>query len=92
MFSTENVIFIFEIIGTVAFALSGVTVALQKKMDLLGVIILGLSPAIGGGIIRDLVLGIHPPKAFQNPIYATVAVIAILIFCMSPVEYRLPSP
>ena len=85
MFSTENVIFIFEIIGTVAFALSGVTVALQKKMDLLGIIILGLSPAIGGGIIRDLVLGIHPPKAFQNPIYATVAVVAILIFCMPAV-------
>lgn len=81
MLSTETIIFIFEIIGTVAFALSGVTVAMQKRMDLLGVIILGLCPAIGGGIIRDLVLGIHPPKAFQDPIYATVGVIAILIYC-----------
>lgn len=81
MLSTETVTFILEIIGTVAFALSGVTVALEKKMDLLGVIILGLSPAIGGGIIRDLVLGIHPPKAFQNPVYAMVAIVAILIFC-----------
>lgn len=81
MFSTENVTFALEIIGTVAFALSGVTVALEKKMDLLGVIILGLSPAIGGGIIRDLVLGIHPPKAFQNPVYAVVAIVAILVFC-----------
>ncbi len=81
MFSTENITFVLEIIGTVAFALSGVTVALEKKMDLLGVIILGLSPAVGGGIIRDLVLGIHPPKAFQNPVYATVAIVAILVFC-----------
>jgi uncharacterized membrane protein YeiH len=82
MFTTENITFVLEIIGTVAFALSGVTVALDKKMDLLGIIILGLSPAIGGGIIRDLVLGIHPPKAFQNPVYATVAIAAILIFCL----------
>lgn len=81
MFSTENITFTLEIIGTVAFALSGATVALEKKMDLLGIIILGLSPAIGGGIIRDLVLGIHPPKAFQDPVYATVAILAILIFC-----------
>jgi len=81
MLSTETVTFILEIIGTVAFALSGATVALEKKMDLLGIIILGLSPAIGGGIIRDLVLGIHPPKAFQNPVYAVVAIVSILIFC-----------
>ena len=81
MFSAEKITFIFEIIGTIAFALSGATVALEKKMDLLGVIILGLSPAIGGGIIRDLVLGIHPTKAFQNPVYALVAIGAILIFC-----------
>ena len=85
MLTTENITFILEIIGTVAFALSGVTVALQKKMDLLGIIILGLSPAIGGGIIRDLVLGIHPPKAFQNPVYATVAIVSILIFCLPAV-------
>lgn len=85
MFTTETITFILEIIGTIAFALSGVTVALDKKMDLLGIIILGLSPAIGGGIIRDLVLGIHPPKAFQNPVYATVAIAAILIFCMPQV-------
>ena len=81
MFSTETIIFILEIIGTVAFALSGVTVALQKRMDLLGAIILGLCPAIGGGIIRDLVLGVHPPKAFQDPVYATVGVITVLIYC-----------
>ena len=85
MLTTENITFILEIIGTVAFALSGVTVALDKKMDLLGIIILGLSPAVGGGIIRDLVLGIHPPKAFQNPLYATVAIVSILIFCLPPV-------
>ena len=85
MLTTENITFILEIIGTVAFALSGVTVALSKKMDLLGIMILGLSPAIGGGIVRDLVLGIHPPKAFQNPVYATVAIVAILIFCLPPV-------
>ena len=82
MLSTETITFVFEIIGTVAFALSGVTVALEKRMDLLGTVILGLCPAIGGGIIRDLVLGIHPPKAFQDPTYAIVGIVAILIYCL----------
>ena len=51
----NSVFFILEIIGTVAFAASGAMVAVNKKMDVFGVIILGLTTAIGGGIIRDLV-------------------------------------
>lgn len=86
MFTTENFTFCLEIIGTVAFALSGAVVGLEKRMDLLGIIILGLSPAIGGGIIRDLVLGVHPPKAFQNPVYACIAIVAIILFCLPMVQ------
>ena len=43
---------IFQMIGTVAFAVSGALTAMHKKMDLLGVIVLGVTTAVGGGIIR----------------------------------------
>ncbi len=60
-------IFILEILGTVAFSVSGVLVALRKKMDLFGVLILGLVTAVGGGIARDILLGQFPPKSLQDP-------------------------
>lgn len=81
-------ILILELIGTVAFSISGAMIAIQKRMDIFGVIILGLTTAVGGGIIRDLVLGITPPATFQNPIYATCAIVtAIIVFL--PVVQRL---
>ena len=72
---------IFELIGTVAFSVSGALVAIEKKMDLLGVIILGLMTAVGGGILRDMVLGQHPPQALADPVYFLVAVlVSVLVF------------
>lgn len=71
--------FIFEIIGTMAFAISGAVIACQKQMDLFGVTFLGLVTAVGGGIIRDIILGISPPNAFVNPIFLVVAIITALI-------------
>lgn len=74
-----NAIFVFEIIGTVAFAISGAVTACQKQMDLFGVIFLGITTAVGGGILRDLVLGITPPTTFRTPIFLTVAIATTLI-------------
>lgn len=72
---------ILEIIGTVAFAVSGAMTGLSKKMDIFGVVILGLTTAVGGGMIRDLVLGLTPPAMFTNPIYAAVAaVVSVIVF------------
>lgn len=77
----NSVFFILEIIGTVAFAASGAMVAVNKKMDVFGVIVLGLTTATGGGIIRDLVLGVIPPSVFLTPVYAIVAVAtSVLVF------------
>ena len=53
-----QILFILEIIGTIAFAISGAIVGIQKKMDIFGVCILGLSAAVGGGILRDLILSL----------------------------------
>ncbi len=66
-------IFIMDIIGTIAFAISGAMVAIQKKMDIFGVNILAVTTATGGGVIRDLLIGRTPPVMFSNPLYVFIA-------------------
>lgn len=74
-------IFIMDIIGTIAFAVSGAMVAIQKKMDIFGVNILAVTTATGGGMIRDLLIGRTPPLMFSNPYYVFIAVLtANMIF------------
>ena len=75
----ETFILILELIGTVAFAASGAMTGIKKNMDIFGVCILALTTAVGGGVIRDLILGNTPPATFRNPIYATVALAAALV-------------
>lgn len=72
---------VLELIGTVAFSVSGAMIGIRKNMDIFGVMTLGLITAVGGGVIRDLTLGITPPATFRNPIYAVTAIItAVIIF------------
>ncbi len=75
----ETLVLILEILGTVAFAVSGAMVGVNKKMDIFGVSILGLTVSIGGGVIRDLILGNTPPATFSNPIYAVIAILTSII-------------
>lgn len=83
------VIFILEIIGVVSFAVSGAMTALRHRMDVFGVAILGLVTAVGGGVIRDLVLGVTPPATFQHPIYALVALMVSIIIFLPSVRHVL---
>ncbi len=85
----EVLILVFELIGTVAFAISGAITALKKEMDLLGVAILGCTTALGGGIIRDLLLGITPPANLTNFLYAAVAMGTAFVFFIPWVERQL---
>lgn len=75
----ETVLLVLEIVGTAAFAVSGAFVGVRRDMDVFGVIILGLTTAVGGGIIRDLILGLTLPRTFQHPIYAMLAIAASII-------------
>ncbi len=77
----EYMLFAIDMIGTVAFAFSGAMTAIRKEMDLLGVMILGMVTAVGGGMIRDIVLGITPPQAFMEPVFALSAVlVSVFVF------------
>lgn len=68
-----------EMIGTVAFAASGAFLAIDREMDLFGVIFLGVITAVGGGILRDVLLGVTPPGAFVSPTYTVVAIFTALV-------------
>ncbi|MDR1832301.1 MAG: trimeric intracellular cation channel family protein [Fusobacteriaceae bacterium] len=70
-----GIVWFLEIVGTVAFASSGAMVGIRKNMDIFGVNVLGLVTALGGGLIRDLILGITPPNMFRDPSYALTAVV-----------------
>lgn len=75
MIHSDFFIFLLEIIGTIAFASSGAMLGIRKNMDIFGVNVLGITTAVGGGCIRDLLLGIHPPKMFQNLSYVGTAIV-----------------
>ena len=74
-----DVFFLMEMIGTVAFACSGAMVAIEKRLDLLGIIVLGETTAVGGGMIRDIIIGIHPPALFVDPIYVIEAFVSVMV-------------
>lgn len=74
-----TITYIMEIMGTIAFAASGAMVGIRKRMDIFGVCVLGFVTAVGGGMVRDVILGITPPNVFRNPNYALVAVVTSLI-------------
>ena len=85
----EHLILCMELMGTLAFAASGALTGLRKNMDIFGICILALTTAVGGGVIRDLILGNTPPATFQNPIYATVALVTALVLFLPQVRHFL---
>lgn len=74
-----SIFFMIEIIGTVAFASSGALVAIKQQLDLLGVIVLGVTTAVGGGMLRDIILGNVPPSLFIHPVYVFTAFITVMV-------------
>ena len=55
-----DLIYVLDIIGTFAFAISGALVASKKEFDLFGVIIIAFATAVGGGMMRDVLINAHP--------------------------------
>lgn len=74
---SELVIFLMECIGTVAFSVSGATVAIEAGMDVFGVCILGIVTAVGGGMVRDVILG-QLPVTLVRPVYVIIAAVTAL--------------
>ena len=77
-----------EWIGTISFATSGALVAIRHGLDLFGVATVGAITAVGGGIMRDCMLGNVPPKIFSNPVIVIVAVVTTMIVFQIAYLYR----
>lgn len=84
---------IFDILGTIAFAVSGAITAVKKRMDIFGVIVLAVMTAAGGGVIRDVVIGSFPPAMFKNPRSAVISTVtAIIVFVVWRIKIRKYKP
>lgn len=71
--------FTIDILGTIAFAISGVLVAMEKKLDLFGVFIIAFVTAVGGGTLRDLLIGNTPVVWMQGSVYVLTIFITVIL-------------
>lgn len=71
--------YIFDIIGTFAFAISGALMGARKEMDIYGLFILGLVTGVGGGTLRDVLFGRIPPFIFNDIAYIISVILAVLL-------------
>ena len=81
---------LFDWLGTFAFAVSGAMVGLSRRMDIFGIVVLAILTAVGGGMVRDVLVGITPPVALSNPTdlllsVATAALVSVIYayFCIN---------
>ena len=80
---------VLEIIGTIAFAVSGALVSIGAGLDIFGVVFVGSITAFGGGIIRDLILGITPPSIFNNfPMFLLALVTSVIVFIVAYINRK----
>jgi uncharacterized membrane protein YeiH len=77
----EPLILVLNLLGTFAFGLSGGILAVRKRMDLFGVLVLSVATGLGGGIMRDIILGHAPPSTLTDWRYiAAAALPGLLVF------------
>jgi len=72
-------VYILEMLGTAAFAVSGALAASRKNMDIFGFCVLALMPAVGGGTVRDIIIDRVPVFWISDNRYVAVAIIGALI-------------
>ncbi len=79
LFCSMNIIFILETVGTLVFAISGALTAAEKKFDLMGISIIAFVTALGGGTLRDILIGATPVGWLNEPTLLIVVSIGILL-------------
>jgi uncharacterized membrane protein YeiH len=81
---------VLELLGVAVFAASGALAAARARLDVFGVVVLGLTTALGGGVIRDVLLGVHPPSSLRSWLNLLVpAITSIAVFWFHPQVARL---
>ncbi|WP_420481838.1 trimeric intracellular cation channel family protein [Cohnella zeiphila] len=82
-----DVFHLFSLIGTIAFAVSGAIVAMEEEYDILGVIVLGLVTAFGGGVVRNLLIGAPVTTLWSQSLYLNTASVSILVVFFLPIAW-----
>lgn len=77
-----------DLLGTLAFAISGASKAIYYKLDWLGLLVMAIVTGVGGGITRDLLLGSTPPLALQNPNYIMVCIAGAFLTLIVEKRFR----
>lgn len=75
----DLLLYVLDLVGTFAFAISGATVGVRYRLDLFGVLVLSFAAAVSGGIFRDLLIGATPPAALVGWHYLGISCLAGLI-------------
>jgi uncharacterized membrane protein YeiH len=79
-----------DLAGTAVFAVTGALAAGRKRLDIFGVVVLGCVTALGGGTLRDVVLGSQPVFWIANTHYLAVAAIAALATFLLAQHFKIP--
>lgn len=82
-----DIFHVFSLIGTIAFAVSGAIVAMEEEYDILGVFVLGLITAFGGGVVRNLLIGVPVTTLWSQGLFLKTAGFAILIVFVLPIHW-----
>lgn len=80
-----------ELIGTVAFAAAGALVAIEKELDYYGISICAVITAVGGGIVRDVMINVPVPVSLSNPLYIIISLVTtsiVIAFYKKIVRYK----
>ena len=89
----ETFVLILDLIGTFAFALSGATLGVRRRLDIFGVLVLSFAAALAGGMTRDVLIGATPVVAISDWRYpATTLVAGVVTFFWAPLIERLQFP
>lgn len=76
---------VLDLAGIAVFAASGALAGVRARLDTFGVVVLGMTTALGGGIVRDVLLGIHPPTTLRDWRYLLVPIVtSLLVFWLHP--------
>jgi len=79
-----------DLFGTAVFAVTGSLAAARKRLDVFGVMVVATVTAIGGGTIRDLILGVRPVFWVKDTNYVIVSVVAALVTFVAAERYKMP--
>lgn len=84
-FSVQDIVFVLDMFGTMAFAVTGAFKAIEHKADIVGIIILATITGVAGGTIRDIALGHFPPHSISDPTYVIITTLTgVIIFFLYP--------